>query len=151
MERVVVDTNVMVGALLSASGSSRAVFRLSLQGLCRPLMGEKLFQEYCALMARPLLDRSPLNRGERQTFLEAFLSMCEWVPVSFLWRPNLPDEADNHLIELGIAGGAHSIITNNTRDLQGGELKFGHLAVETPAVFLKRWRNTYGNDDDSNP
>lgn len=46
---------------------------------------------------------------------------------------------------------ARSIIINNTRDLQGGELKFGHLPLETPAVFLKRWRNTYGNDDDSNP
>jgi len=151
VERIVVDTNVMVGSLLGASGSNRAVLRLSLKGLCRPLMGEKLFHEYRDLMARPLLERSPLSRAERETLLEAFLSACEWVAVSFLWRPNLPDEGDNHLIELGVAGGAASIVTCNTRDLNSGELKFGSLTVETPAAFLRRWRNTYGDDDNPNP
>jgi len=151
VERVVVDTNVLVGALLSESGGNRAVLRLCLKGRCRPLMGEKLFHEYCDLMGRPLLDQSPLSRPDREALFEALLSKCEWVVVSFLWRPNLPDEGDNHLIELGVAGGADSIISANTRDLKGGELKFGNLAVETPAAFLKRWRNTYGNDDNPNP
>ena len=31
------------------------------------------------------------------------------------WRPNLPDEADNHLIELGVA--AQAIVTRNLRDV----------------------------------
>ena len=36
----------------------------------------------------------------------SFLSLCEWVPVYYLWRPNLRDEGDNHLIELAVAGRA---------------------------------------------
>jgi hypothetical protein len=38
--------------------------------------------------------------------------------VYFLWRPNLPDEADNHLIELALAGAAQTIVTHNLNDLQ---------------------------------
>jgi hypothetical protein len=37
--------------------------------------------------------------------------------TNFLWRPNLPDEADNHVIELAVAGGASAVVTNNVRDL----------------------------------
>jgi hypothetical protein len=63
------------------------------------------------------MERSPLPLKEREQLLEAFVSVCEWVPVFFLWRPNLPDEGDNHLIELGVAGMAESIVTQNVRDL----------------------------------
>lgn len=144
------DTNVMVSALLSAAGSNRAVLRLCLEGRCRPLMGDKLFHEYVDVARRPVMNRSPLSESEREELLEAFFSVCDWVSVTFLWRPNLPDEGDNHLIELGVAGGAASIVTNNARDFQRGELKFGQLNIETPPEFLKRWRTTYGNNDNPN-
>lgn len=59
-----------------------------------------------------------------------------------------PDEGDNHLIELAVAGNATAIVTQNVRDLRRGELRFPQIAVETPAEFMTRWRKTYGNDDD---
>jgi predicted nucleic acid-binding protein len=61
------------------------------------------------------------------------------VTVYFGWRPNLPDEGDNHLIELALAGGAQAIVTHNLRDLRGGELRLGTLRVLTPAQFLEEW------------
>jgi hypothetical protein len=30
--------------------------------------------------------------------LDAFLSVCHWQKVYYAWRPNLPDEADNHKV-----------------------------------------------------
>jgi predicted nucleic acid-binding protein len=50
---------------------------------------------------------------------------------------NLPDEVDNHLVDLAIVGGADVIVTNNVRDLRHGELTFPHLQILTPAQFLK--------------
>ena len=68
-------------------------------------MGETLFNEFEAVLGRTeLFRRSPLSRHERGELLDAFLNVCEWTSVFYLWRPNLPDEADNHLIELAVAG-----------------------------------------------
>lgn len=137
--RVVIDTNVLVGAALSrGGGDNRDVLRACLKGLARPVIGMALFSEYEDLFLRsPLMAKSPLNEKERFILLESFLSVCDWVKVYYLWRPNLPDEADNHLIELALAGGASTIVTNNLRDVSRGELTFPFLNILTPAQFLK--------------
>lgn len=146
------DTNVLVAALLSGSGSSagREVLRLCMQRQCQPILGEKLFLEYCDVIRRPLMQRSMLSTKEREELVEAFVSVCEWTPVFFLWRPNLIDEGDNHLVEVGMAGMADCIVTQNTRDFQGGDLRFPQIRIESPATYVKRWRKHHGDDDDSN-
>ncbi len=149
-ERVVIDTSVLVAALIGAKGASREIIRLCLRRRCQPVMGEKLFNEFEAVTGRAeLFRRSPLAQPEREELLNAFLHVCEWVPVFYLWRPNLPDEGDNHLIELAVAGAAATIVTQNVRDLRRGELLFPQLGIETSAEFMTRWRKTYGNDDDT--
>jgi predicted nucleic acid-binding protein len=54
-----------------------------------------------------------------------------------LWRPNLKDESDNHLIELAVAGDADVVVTRNLRDLRGAELRFEPLRILSPEDFLK--------------
>lgn len=136
--RVVVDTNVFIAALLNPAGANRAVLRACFTAKAHPLMGAALFHEYEDLLDRQeLMTKSPLGSMERGQLFEAFISICEWVRVYFLWRPNLPDEADNHLVELAVAGGAEGIVTNNVRDVRRGELAFPHLQILTPAQFLK--------------
>ena len=66
-----------------------------------------------------------------------FLSVCEWTRVYYIRRPNLPDEADNHLIELAVADGTDLIVTRNLRDVRRGELHFPHLRMISPEDFLK--------------
>ena len=100
-------------------------------------MGAALFHEYEDLLGRSaLMAKSKLTNKQRNDLFEAFLSVAEWVKVYFLWRPNLPDEADNHLIELALAGAAESIVTNNLKDLRQGELRFPGLKIQTPHQFL---------------
>jgi putative PIN family toxin of toxin-antitoxin system len=149
-ERLVIDTSVLVAAIKSSDGGSRAVLRLCLKRRCQPIVGQNLLTEYEDVMGRTgLFRRSPLSATERDELLSAFLSVCVWIPVFFLWRPNLPDEGDNHLIELAVAGAATKLITHNVRDIRAGELRFPQFEVQTPATFLKQWRETHGDDDDS--
>lgn len=132
------DTNVLVAAMISPGGSNRQVLRGCLGGKVQPILGEALFLEYEEVLMRPSLTaRSPLNETERRQLLEAFLSVCEWVDIYFGWRPNLPDEDDNHLIELAVAGGASWIVTNNLADFQGAELRFPQIRVASPTMFLE--------------
>ena len=132
------DTNVIVAAMISAQGINREVLRACFQDRAQPIIGEPLFLEYEDVLARPhLMTRSPLSEVERRNLLEAFLSVCDWVDVYFGWRPNLPDEGDNHLIELAVGGGASYIVTNNVADLTGGDLRFPQIQVMRPQEFMK--------------
>ncbi len=138
---VVIDTNVFVSALLKAETAPRQIVRLCLSEELKPLMGNALLAEFEELMQRDkLFKKGPLTAQERQAVLNAFLSRCDWVSVYFLWRPNLRDEADNHLLELAIAGGASHIITGNTKDFRGAALRFSQIEIVTPSQFLTHVR-----------
>jgi putative PIN family toxin of toxin-antitoxin system len=134
---IVIDTNVFVGACLGI-GASSAVIAACLRGECAPLMGAALFAEYEDVLARSdLFKRSRLSASERSELFDIFVAHCQWTRIYFGWRPNLRDEADNHLIELAVAGGATHIVTRNIRHVARMELRFPHLSVVTPEQFLK--------------
>ena len=135
---VVVDTNVLTGALLRREGWNRDVLRACLQEHLRPILGQTLFLEYEDVLGRrDLFRRSPLNAGERQSLFEAFLSVCEWVQVYYTRRPNLRDEGDNHVVELAVAGNASLIVTNNVIDFRQSELRFPQIRVLAPRDVVK--------------
>ncbi len=138
VRRIVLDTNVLASAILSPDGAARQVLRQCLAGRARPLVGNALFLEYEDVLARgELFAAASITSLDRAELLDALLSVCEWVNITFLWRPNLADESDNHLIELAIAGAAESIITGNARDLAAGELIFESMRIITPGNWLK--------------
>lgn len=135
---VVIDTNVFVAGLRSEGGASRAVLRRALDGVLQPLFGNALWMEYQDLLHRPVWgDETTVE--ERREVLAALAGRGRWVTVYYGWRPNLPDEGDNHLIELALAGGAAAIVTHNLRDLRGGDLRLGKLRLLTPAQCLEEW------------
>ena len=138
--RIVLDTNVLVSALLvgdRAGTAPRRVLRLCLEGSVVPLMGAALYAEYEDVLGRDdLFARSPLSSAERDAVFDALMSSCAWTPVYYLWRPNLPDAGDDHLVELALAGGADWIVTANLRDLRRGELRFDHLRIGTAGDVL---------------
>ena len=138
MISLVIDTNVFVAGLRSAGGASRAVLRRALEGKFQPLFGNALWMEYQDLLGRPVWGDAT-TPDERLAVLAALAKQGRWVTVYYGWRPNLPDEADNHLIELALAGGATAIVTHNLRDIKGGELRLGNLRVLTPAQCLEEY------------
>jgi putative PIN family toxin of toxin-antitoxin system len=136
--KIVVDTSVFVSALLGPVGPSRELIRRCLRGEYQPLMGNALFCEYESVIFRDwILAQCPLTKEEILVLFQAFLSVSQWVNIYFLWRPNLRDEADNHLIELALAGNASSIITNNVKDFQNTELLFPNLSILKPEQIIR--------------
>lgn len=135
--RVVLDTNVFVGACLG-QGAAHQVIAACLRGESVALMGAALLAEYEDVLGRAeLFQKCRLNAEERNELLDIFLAGCEWTRVYYAWRPNLPDEADNHLVELAVAGSARFIVTRNLRDVTRMELCFPDLRVLSPEDFLK--------------
>jgi len=136
MIEIVLDTNVLVSALRSDGGASREVLRRILQKRYQPLFGNALWSEYEDLMGRDVWTDATTS-SERRQILSALAQAGRWVSVYYGWRPNLPDEGDNHLIELAIAGNASAIVSHNIRDVARGELLWKHLKVMTPEQCLK--------------
>jgi putative PIN family toxin of toxin-antitoxin system len=135
---IALDTNILVAALLRGGGSARAVLRACLSELYQPVIGPALLAEYEDVLGRAeLFADSVLTAKQRIEVLDGFLSRCRWVEVFYAWRPNLPDEADNHLIELAVAAQADAIVTRNLRDVSRGELKFPMLRVLTPEECME--------------
>lgn len=136
--RVVVDTNVLVAGLISGKGPYREILRLCLKGDLQPFVGNALYLEY-----QDLLNRENIQALCQQTsvslmeFLDGFAQVCKAVDARYLWRPNLRDEADNHLVELAIAAQAAYIVTNNIADFARAELKHLGYEVITPAQLLR--------------
>ena len=131
-----VDTNVLVGALISGSGHNRGALRVCFERRAEPIVGEALFLEYEDVLGRDALFQGcPLTGPERARLFADFLSICAWTEVYYLWRPNLRDEGDNHVMELAVAGAASLIVTNNVRDFRGAELRFPSIRVVGPAQF----------------
>ncbi len=135
-----IDTNVLVASLLRGGGAARNVVRACLTRQYQPVLGPALLAEYEDVLGRrDLFVSSVLNLAEREEVFDGFLNRCRWVEVYYAWRPNLPDEGDNHLIELAIAAQADGIVTRNLRDLTRGELKFPALEILTPEYCLERF------------
>jgi putative PIN family toxin of toxin-antitoxin system len=135
---IVLDTSVFLAALLGPRGASREVLRGCLSGRLKPLMGAALFAEYESILSRePLFTGCHLDRFQRESLLNAFLSVCRWTTIYFGWRPNLRDEGDNHIVELAVAGGAQLIVTKNLRDFRSAELHFPGLRILSPQDVLK--------------
>lgn len=135
--KAVIDTNIFIGACLGG-GPANEVIAAALRHRYTPLMGTALLCGYEDVLERnELFEQSRLSTDERSELLDIFLSRREWTRVYYLWRPNVPDEADNHLVELAIAGGADFLVTRNLRDLARMELKFPQLRVVSPEAFLK--------------
>lgn len=136
--RIIVDTNVLVSACIGKGPSSK-VIEACLTGDLLPVIGTALFLEYRDVISRSeLFSRARFDADERALLLRAFISTCTWQAIYFQWRPNLADEADNHLIELAIAGNIGIVVTSNVRDFGRPDLRFPQIEVIRPEELLER-------------
>ena len=136
--RIVIDTNVFIGAIISSQGLNREMIRRCLLGEYQPLMGNALFSEYESVMEREeIIARCPLDRTELLNLFAAFLSVSEWINIYYSWRPNLKDEGDNHIIELAVAGNAKIVATNNIKDFHKAELIFPDILIAKPEQIIR--------------
>ena len=136
-QRIVVDTNVPVSAVLPPDGAAREVLRRCLTGAARPLIGNALFLEYGdVLPGETLFATAPIGQEDRAALPDAVLGVCQWINISYLRRPNLGDESGNRPVELAVAGNAAWIVTGNERDAAAGEPVFGGFRVDAPGAWL---------------
>ena len=101
-------------------------------------MAQALWLEYRDVLSRSDLWKDcALTAKERTELLDDFAAVCLWVQIWFLWRPNLPDEGDNHVAELAIAGNAAALVTFNVKDFLPAKFAAAGMKVLTPSQFKR--------------
>jgi putative PIN family toxin of toxin-antitoxin system len=140
MQRVVLDTNVLVAGLRSRGGASFAVLRSIAGRRLVPLVTTALFLEYEAVLIRSeQLSRHGFSIAEVGQMLAEFAALAEAVEVHFLWRPQLADPKDEMVLEAAINGRADALVTHNIRDFSDVSRRFD-LQILRPKELLERLR-----------
>ena len=131
--RAVIDTNVLYAGLYSASGASYEVLRLVEKGRVTPVLSTTLLFEYEEVLRR---NRDVLGLSSRdvEDVLDGLCSRGECRRIHFLWRPQLADPKDDHILELAVASGSADIVTHNVSDFREAA-SFG-VRIIRPADLL---------------
>lgn len=134
--RLVLDTNVIVAAMLSPGGASAEVIRLAARGRVTLIGTLSLALEYLEVCARSdVRARSLVSEAEGLRFADEVAALLSPVDVRFRWRPAGPDPDDDHVIEAALNGAADAIVTFNRRDFEEASRRF-NLPILTPADIV---------------
>lgn len=113
--RLILDTNVIVSALIQRSYPYFIVDRVLVDTSLQICLSEKLFNEYLDVLNRDKFNRFPDFQ------IRAQLLLADIESRSLLFKPTITvdlisDEADNRLLDLAESCQADYIVTGNTRD-----------------------------------
>lgn len=135
--KIVLDTDVVVAGLRSPVGASAELLRMARKGKIRLAASVSLFIEYESVcMRQQHLEAAGLLPEDLSVFLDALASFIEPVPIHFLWRPQLPDPADELVLEAAVNTGAEALITFNLKHFEKAARRFD-LRVSRPGPFLQ--------------
>lgn len=128
--KIVLDTNVLVSALLKPHSSSSKVLDLILAGHLELLIDDRILSEY-----REVLRRTKFSFDE--LLVDDVLATLDRLAL-FVMSENhllhLPDRDDLPFLEVALSGKAHTLITGNKKDF-GKPLQ--NLKIVSPTEFLK--------------
>jgi len=109
--RVVIDSNVVVSAMLSPHAPPAQVIRLALQGDLGVLHDGRILAEYREVLLRPKFSFDAED-------VRAMLEGIEWVGETVFASPlsvKLPDPDDLPFLEVAAAARAGALVTGNVR------------------------------------
>jgi len=115
MQRIIIDTNVLVSALIQRNYPFFIVYNYVFENLVELCISSDLFEEYLEVLNRPKFRKYPdfINKAEL-IIAQIESKALKFEPVQRL--SIIKDDADNRLLELAEASQADFLITGNTND-----------------------------------
>jgi len=127
---VVLDTNVIVSALLSPHGSAARVLDIVLAGRVTVVFDDRIMDEYWQVLRRR---RFGFAEEDVKALLDFIRSEGRAVSAPPL-KVALPDLDDLMFVEVAVAAGADAIVTGNRRHFPAG--CYDGIRVVSPVDLL---------------
>ena len=131
--KIVVDTNVLVSALIRAEGIPARILDVILSGQVTIVLDHRIYAEYQDVLLRPEFGFAPepvdnlldflLQSGERVYTITASVA--------------LPDASDGKFLEVAIGGSAEFLVTGNLRHFPARQ-RHG-VRVVSPREWWDEW------------
>jgi putative PIN family toxin of toxin-antitoxin system len=110
--RAVIDTNVLVSALIASSGNEALLLLAVNQGFVKPCFSDPMLKEYAEVLARP---RFSFPDDEIAAVLDLFRHHGEHVRATPLTGVS-PDPKDDPFMACALESRADFLVTGNKRD-----------------------------------
>lgn len=133
--RIVLDTNVLIAALLSPHGAPAQLLELALAGEVVLLLDDRILAEYRDVARRPKFGFAEADVARVLDGVEAMAEHITALPLAV----TLPDPADLPFLEVAAAGQADALVTGNARHFVSKRGRHG-VRVSTPREALDKLR-----------
>ena len=129
--KIILDTNVLVSALLSPNGAPAATLQLILSGRVVICFDARILSEYREVLGRAKFDFDVRLTEDVLEFLQTEGILVVAVPLDLV----LPDAADAMFIEVGVAGAVDHLVTGNLKHFPASQRQC--LSVVSPREFIQ--------------
>lgn len=110
VRRIVLDTIILVSALLTPAGNPNKILQAVLDGTATLVYSDAIIAEYRSVLARPRFGFDARDVADVLTFIEAFGDLADADPSI----DQLPDETDRPFYDVALQTGA-ILVTGNAK------------------------------------
>ncbi len=135
VERLVIDSNVWIAALISPAGAARQLVDAVLDRNIDILMSEATFTELVSRLERPKFDRYR-DPESWNLFLSELVELALWLEDSGIATGISRDADDDKFLALAVTGQADAIVSGDKDLLE--LVSHEGIPILTPAQFLQR-------------
>ena len=133
--KVVLDTNVIVSAVLTAHGVCAQILDMLTDGVFGMYVDDRILAEYDSVLRRPRLQLVPDDAAELMEWIRSVAEPVGAVPLP----AKLPDPGDMPFLEVAASAGA-LLITGNARHYPKRSRR--GVTVLSPREFLELLRRS---------
>ena len=136
MQKIVLDTNVVVASLISNGIPFKIINELAFENKVTVCISGPIFDEYVEVLSRPKFSVFKDFKSRAETFI----TKIQEVAVKFspdITLNVISGEADNRFLELSVYAKADYLITGNTNDFTKD--KYENVDIVTPREFWDKY------------
>lgn len=134
MVRVVLDTNVVISAVLSTDGNPALIFEMLILEEIKNYTSPEIIEEIREVLQRPKVAKR-LSLVEQEFILNTFEEFSEKIEPGVRFKEIQEDPDDNKFLECAVSASANYIISGDDHLLK--VRNFRGIKILSPAEFVK--------------